>query len=105
MDSYYNKYLKYKLKNQQGGLTPEQLSRKKELIGVYQTKQTLCINEHFKQHLGECWNDSIQYTFAFSDACKDLVQKKLLNLTPDEMLELAELNERKHLIPYELRDI
>ena len=85
MDSYYNKYLKYKLKNQQGGeLTPIQLERKKELIAKYEHKKTLCISQHFKQHERECWNDAIQYAFAFTDGCKELVQRKLLNLSLNE---------------------
>ena len=103
--NYYNKFLKYKLKNQHGGLTPEQLARKQELIAKYEHKETLCISQHFKQHERECWNDAIQYAFAFTDGCKELVQKKLLNLSAEEILELAELNERDHLIPYAFRGL
>jgi hypothetical protein len=38
-----------------------------------------CDSEGFYQHLGECWNDSIQMIFLFSDGFKEIVQPALLD--------------------------
>jgi ankyrin repeat protein len=75
------------------------------LESKYKTKDTICLDEHFKQHKGECWNDSIQYTLAFTDNIKESVQRKLFNLTPYEIIRLAELNNRDYLIPLYMKDI
>jgi len=77
---------------------------KEILENKYKTKKTICLAEHFKQHEGECWNDTIQYMLAFTDNIKESVQRKLFNLTPDEIIKLAELNNRDYLIPYHLRN-
>ena len=39
----------------------------------------VCDSEGFYQHLGECWNDSIQMIFLFSDGLKEIVQPALLD--------------------------
>lgn len=36
-----------------------------------------CDSEGFYQHSGECWNDSIQMIFLFTDGLKEIVQQKL----------------------------
>jgi len=38
-----------------------------------------CDSEGFYQHEGECWNDSLQMVFLFSDGLKEVVQEKLAN--------------------------
>jgi hypothetical protein len=94
---YKSKYLKYKnkyliLKNQIGG---ETVLEKYNAI----KHDPLCLSIGFKQHNGECWNDSIQQFFLFQDGIKDQVQKKLLFLSVDEIIELAELRDRKKYLP------
>ena len=46
-----------------------------------------CDSEGFYQHLGECWNDSIQMTFLFSDGFKEIVQPALLDPNFDSKVE------------------
>ena len=94
--NYYNKYLKYKnkyfeLKNQLGG----------DIISKYRRSdfKALCFYTSFKQHCGECWNDSIQQFFCFHDEIKEQVQRKLLFLSVDEIIQLAEIWGRKKYLP------
>jgi hypothetical protein len=49
----------------------------------------LCLNRGFKQHEGECWNDSIMMFFCYQDEIKEIVQRKLYFLEPEEIIELA----------------
>ena len=101
MNSYKGKYLKYKakyvnLKKQKGGATLEELQNKI----TYTTSRCINPSEFFRQHRGECWNDSIQMMLCFSDELKDSLQHKLFNLTPKEIIEMAHLNSRdKYLVP------
>ena len=83
--------------------SPEEIEKEK-IENKYKTKKTICLKEHFKQHKGECWNDTVQYMLVFTDHIKESVQRKLFNLSPDEIIRLAELNKRDYLIPYHLRD-
>ena len=46
-----------------------------------------CDSEGFYQHLGECWNDSIQMIFLFSDGLKEIVQPALLDPNFDSKME------------------
>lgn len=43
------------------------------------TEPIMCESEGFYQHLGECWNDSIQMVFLFSDRLKEFVQPALFD--------------------------
>ena len=47
----------------------------------------VCDSEGFYQHLGECWNDSIQMIFLFSDGIKEIVQPALLDPNFDSKVE------------------
>ena len=47
----------------------------------------VCDSEGFYQHLGECWNDSIQMIFLFSDGLKEIVQPALLDPNFDSKVE------------------
>jgi len=62
-----------------------------EINSLYQTPpfQVLCIDRGFKQHEGECWNDTIMMFFCYQDGIKETVQKKLYFLEPEEIIELA----------------
>ena len=83
MYNYQNKYLKYKSKylqlknkiNLRGG------TKYDDLVTKLSTKSALCSHTSFRQHKGECWNDSIQMLMCFSDEIKEQVQTKLFNLT------------------------
>ena len=57
-----------------------------------------CDSEGFYQHLGECWNDSIQMIFLFSDGLKEIVQPALLDPNFDSKLESIINNERNKLL-------
>ena len=46
-----------------------------------------CDSEGFYQHLGECWNDTIQMIFLFSDGLKEIVQPALLDPNFDSKVE------------------
>lgn len=108
MDKYYLKYLKYKNKylNLQlngGKLDGDNLIRFNEIMKKYKkdfTEIVYCDKRGFKQHQGECWNDTIQTLLCFSDGIKHMVQRKLWNLTPDEIIEFAFLKERNKFLPY-----
>ena len=56
-----------------------------------------CDSEGFYQHLGECWNDSIQMIFLFSDGIKEIVQPALLDPNFDSKVESIINNERNKL--------
>ena len=63
----------------------------------------MCHKNGFKQHLSECWCDSIQQFFCFQDEIKEQVQRKLLFLTVNEIFELAESRGRKVYLPISLQ--
>jgi len=54
-----------------------------------------CFNIGFRQHYGECWNDSIQMFFLSQDGISNTVQRKLYFLTSEQIFKLAELRGRK----------
>jgi len=56
-----------------------------------------CDSEGFYQHLGECWNDSIQMIFLFSDGLKEIVQPALLDPNFDSKMESIINNDRNKL--------
>ena len=96
---YHTKYLKYKqkyinLKKQKGGSELSILENK--ISNTY----TYCesIDSGFTQHIGECWNDTIQTIMCFCDGIKESVQSKLFNLTVEEIIKLTELRNRKYLL-------
>jgi hypothetical protein len=66
---------------------------------------SLCISKGFEQYSGECWNDIIQHFFCFQDGIKNVVQPKLLFLTVDEIILLAEYRGRKKYLPEILNSI
>jgi hypothetical protein len=43
-------------------------------------KGAICDDEGFSQHKGECWNDTLQEIFFFSDGLKDITQPLFYNL-------------------------
>ena len=95
------KYLKYKskylnLRKQIGSGELEDIKRKLTKTDI------LCIEEGYRQHTGQCWNDSLQQMFTFSNALKDTVQTKLMKLNEDEILKLAELSGRKFILSNEI---
>jgi len=112
MQDYYYKYIKYKnkyinlLKNNNsliGGLNKDNIEKLKGILAKYHTDFTpitYCDKRGFKQHNGECWHDTIQTLFCFSDALKNQVQKRLLNLTAEDIVEFAFLKERDKYLPY-----
>jgi hypothetical protein len=61
--------------------------------------EPICMKIGFNQHLGECWNDSIQMFFVSQDEIKDVVQRKLYFLEVDEIINLAILRGRKKYLP------
>jgi len=106
--TFYKKYLKYKnkymaLKNQIGcgNKYSEKIDKLTQIEYKYKNDKfdLLCIDSGFKNHRGECWNDSIQMFFCFQDGIKEIVQRKLFFLTVDEIIELAELRGRKKYLP------
>jgi hypothetical protein len=113
MSDYKKKYFKYKIKYLNllknispviGGLQKRENKEKLALIldkyHIDYTPFTYCDKRGFKQHQGECWNDSIQTLFCFSDALKNQVQKRLFNLTAEDIVEFAFLRERDKYLPY-----
>jgi hypothetical protein len=58
-----------------------------------------CDNQGFKNHAGECWNDTIQTLMCFSDGIREHVQKKLWNLSAEAIYSYAELNGRLSCLP------
>jgi hypothetical protein len=62
-----------------------------EINDLYQRSQfnVLCLDRGFKQHDGECWNDSLMMFFCYQDGIKETVQRKLYFLEPEEIMELA----------------
>ena len=106
MDNYYYKYLKYKQKylDLKGGkIEGVQLERLNEIIAKYKkdfTPIVYCDKRGFKQHQGECWNDTIQTLLCFSDGIKHMFQRKLWNLTADEIIEFSRIRERYNYLPY-----
>lgn len=114
--NYYKKYLKYKnkflhLKNIQyggtasggggGGAVSGEVNPIKSIQDKYKTQvfQVKCFTTGFKQHTGECWNDSIMMFLCNQDEIKEVVQKKLRFLSPTEIIDLALLNNRQKLLP------
>jgi len=113
MPDYYNKYIKYKnkylnlLKDNKpliGGLEKKEIKAKLDVIKAKYMQDyipfTYCEKRGFKQHNGECWNDSIQTLFCFSDELKNQVQGRLFNLSAEDIVELAFLKERDKYLPY-----
>jgi hypothetical protein len=105
MANIMHKYRKYMQKNkllikQTGGTRLTELQDKITYVTPH------CLDgDMFHQHIGECVNDSIQMIFCFCDGIKESAQRKLLNLTPAEIIEMAYLTGReKYLAPYYRRD-
>jgi hypothetical protein len=46
----------------------------------HEFKGPICDNSGFNQHKGECWNDTLQEIFFFSDGLKDITQPLFYNL-------------------------
>ena len=61
--------------------------------------QLKCFITGFKQHDGECWNDSIMMFFCNQDEIKEVVQRKLRFLSATEIIQLALLKNRENLLP------
>lgn len=99
MNSFYDKYIKYK--NKYLKLKKEIKQIGKGTLSDFHEKITFnenfCIGygDYFRQHTGECWNDAIQMLLCFSDEIKASVQSKLFNLTPDEIIDFSYLENRE----------
>ena len=61
--------------------------------------RTYCADTSFSNHTGECWHDSLAMIFCYTDGIKEMVQKKLLNLRPIEIIDLAVQNRLQYLAP------
>ena len=88
MSSIY-KFLKYKTKNQS--------------LHQWGGSDIFCTDTGFKQHTGECWHDTVQQIFCFSDALKESVQTKLFTLNGDELFSLFyddTKRDRMSFLPY-----
>jgi hypothetical protein len=89
---YRNKYLKYKqkyinLKNQNGGIC------------------STCPKWGFKQHLGECWHDSISNNLLYSDDLSEIIQEIFDNpdFNVDDIIDKAH-NNPTWLIPINVEE-
>jgi hypothetical protein len=58
----------------------------------------VCDSEGFYQHLGECWNDTIQMIFLFSDGIKEIIQPALLDPNFDSKVESIINDEKNKLV-------
>jgi len=58
----------------------------------------VCDSEGFYQHLGECWNDTIQMIFLFSDGIKEIIQPSLLDPNFDSKVESIINDEKNKLV-------
>jgi len=93
MSKYVNKYI------MKGGGSYEDLLAESADGAPLHTK-TYCADTSFSNHIGECWHDSSTMIFCFTDGIKETVQKKLLNLTPEQIIRMARENDRlKYLAP------
>ena len=115
MENYYLKYLKYKNKY---------IKLLEQYAGTQITEQNFihnCFIDGYKQHIGECWNDSIQTILTFSYPFEQLQKKALIkkrdgtfltgldivsasfrykqNLLPLHLLNESDNNNFKTLIP------
>jgi hypothetical protein len=98
--NFLNKYQKYKnkynnLKKLIGGNNIKIIEDKYKDV-IFEIK---CFSHGFKQHTGECWNDAIMMFFCSQDEIKDVVQRKLKFLTPDDIIKLCLLRDRQKLLP------
>jgi hypothetical protein len=96
--------MKYKKKYLElSGKKKEEFDKLNDILTRYKqdyTSLTYCDKTGFKQHQGECWNDSIQTLFCFSDSIKNQVQRKLFNLSAEDIVEFAFLRKRNIYLPY-----
>jgi hypothetical protein len=90
MNKYINKYI---LK---GGGAYEDLITE---LDIPAHTKTYCADTSFTNHTGECWHDSLTMIFCYTDGIKEMVQKKLLNLTPKQIIDLARRTRLEFLAP------
>jgi ankyrin repeat protein len=69
-------------------LNQETLGQKVKTL--FSKRGPLCDSEGFYNHQGECWNDSLQMLFLYSDGLRESVQKKLAE-APVDPAEIDEL--------------
>jgi len=79
---------------QKGGALQDLLNKRDTPIDI------ICNDIGFHQHIGECWHDSFNMIFCFSDGIKEYTQKVLYNLEPNEMIEIALSFNKDKIIPY-----
>jgi hypothetical protein len=82
-NNYYQKYLKYKNKY---------LSLKNQMKGGAYTK-SLCVDNPYHQHNGECWHDVICMVLHFSDDIKDFIQPQLYNKLSEADFQTKQKND------------
>jgi ankyrin repeat protein len=75
-----------------------------EIESQIKTIEPICFKYGFKQHSGQCWNDSVQMFFCFQDGIKEIVQSKLISLNPENIIRLAEFKGRKKFLPQMYKD-
>lgn len=65
-------------------VTPFLPNNEKSIIKAATVKHSykgpLCDDQGYSQHKGECWNDTLQEVFLFSDGLKDITQPLIYNL-------------------------
>lgn len=91
MSKYINKYIV------NGGGSYEDLLARLHIENAH--TRTYCADTSFSNHTGECWHDSLTMIFCYTDHIKEMVQKKLLNLRPIEIINLAVENRIQYLAP------
>jgi len=101
MENYYFKYLKYKNKY---------IKLIEQYAGTQITEQDFkhnCFIDGYKQHIGECWNDSIQTILTFSYPFQELQRKALSKASDGSFLTGREIvsasfRYRQNLLPFHL---
>ena len=106
MLDYYSKYIKYKKKY--NDLT-NQINQSGGVPGI--TEQNFkhqCFVDGYKQHSGECWNDSIQTIVTFSYPFEVTQRKALIDVRGEELkaadIVSAAFRNRSHLAPLNIID-
>jgi len=78
-------------------VTPFLSNNDKQHVNIALMKHTftgpICDDEGFSQHKGECWNDTLQEIFFFSDGLKNITQQLFYNLdtSSDNLTKLVSI--------------
>jgi ankyrin repeat protein len=74
---FYKPIIKFK--------NPKNADYKSQAIELWPKKGYIMPSEGFFQHIGECVNDAVQFTFAYNDCYKEIVQPILINSDIDKL--------------------